>query len=68
MREMVLNHASLFSPGSDRDTISAWLKDVAIGMIQLLGEKVVQSGLRWPKAHTKQDAWPIIHTSMPAKP
>ena len=46
MREMVLNHASLFSPGSDRDTISAWLKDVAIGMIQLLGEKVVQSGLR----------------------
>ena len=46
MREMVLNHASLFAPGSDRKTISVWLKDVAAGMGQLVSEGVVQSGLR----------------------
>lgn len=50
MREMVLNHASLYAPGSDRGTISAWLKDVAAGMGQLVTEGVVQSGLRMSRS------------------
>ena len=53
MREMVLNHASLLAPGSDRGTISTWLKDVAVGMGQLVSEGVVQSGLRM--AHSAHD-------------
>ena len=46
MREMILNHASIFAPGFDRETIAAWLKDVAAGMGQLVSGGVVQSGLR----------------------
>ena len=39
---MVLNHASLTSP--DRHTALCWLKDLAIGMIQL--RRITQSSLR----------------------
>ena len=39
---MVLNHACLMSP--DRHTALAWLKDLAIGMIQL--RRIAQSSLR----------------------
>lgn len=46
MREMIVNHASLFAPDSDRHSIAAWLKDVAAGMIHLVSEQVVRSGLR----------------------
>ena len=46
MREMVVNHSSLFAPGSDRHSISEWLKDLAAGMIRLVSQKVVRSGLR----------------------
>ncbi|MDE0183902.1 MAG: hypothetical protein OXP71_00430 [Candidatus Poribacteria bacterium] len=42
MREMVLNHASLTAP--DYDTALCWLKDLAIGMIQI--RKIAQSSLR----------------------
>ena len=42
MREMVLNHASLNAP--DRHTALCWLKDLAIGMIQL--QRIAQSSLR----------------------
>ena len=41
-REMVLNHASLMSP--DRHTALSWLKDLAIGMVQL--RRIAQSSLR----------------------
>ena len=46
MREMILNHASLFAPDSDRGSISEWLKDVASGMGQLVADGVVQRSLR----------------------
>ena len=46
MREMILNHASLFAPDSDRSSISAWLQDVASGMGQLVSDRVVQKSLR----------------------
>ena len=46
MREMVLNHASVLVPGSDRQSISAWLTDVTSGMGQLVRDKVVQGSLR----------------------
>ena len=46
MREMILNHASLLAPGSDRSSISAWLGDVAAGMGQLVADRVVQKSLR----------------------
>ena len=42
MREMILNHVSLTSP--DRHTALSWLKDLAIGMIQL--KRIAQSSLR----------------------
>ena len=44
MREMVLHHASVRSP--DRHTAVHWLKDVAVGMAQLIDKKVTQSSLR----------------------
>ena len=46
MREMILNHASLFAPGSDRSSISAWLGDVAAGMGQLVADRVAEKSLR----------------------
>lgn len=49
MREMILNHASLFAPDSDRHSISTWLKDVAVGMSQLVSEGVVHASLRTAK-------------------
>lgn len=44
MREMVLHHASVRSP--DRHTVVHWLKDVAVGMAQLVNKKVAQPHLR----------------------
>ena len=41
MREMILNHASVLAPGSNRHSISTWLKDVAVGMRHLVSEGVV---------------------------
>ena len=46
MREMILNHASLFAPDSDGGSISEWLKDIAGGMGQIVRDKVVQNNLR----------------------
>lgn len=46
MREMVLNHASVFAPESDREVVSAWLRDLARGMAKLVQERVVQSSIR----------------------
>ena len=50
MREMILNHASLLAPGSDRHSISTWLKDVAVGMSHLVSEGVVPASLRTAKS------------------
>ena len=44
VREMVLNHASLTAP--DRHMAVCWLKDIAIGMIQLRIRKIAKSSLR----------------------
>ena len=50
MREMILNHASIFTPSCDRETISAWLKDVALGMSQLVRDHVVERTLRMARS------------------
>lgn len=44
MREMVLNHASLAS--SDQHTAVDWLKDVTVGMAQLIDENIAERSLR----------------------
>ena len=44
MREMVLNHASLAS--SDRHTAVEWLKDMTVGMAQLVNENIAELSLR----------------------
>lgn len=46
MREMVLNHASVLAPGSDRELVTRWLKDLAGGMAVLVDNRVVQGSLR----------------------
>lgn len=46
MREMALNHAAVWAPESNRKEISEWLRDVAIGIGQLVENKVVGSVLR----------------------
>ena len=46
MREMVLNHASVFVPRSNPVEISAWLRDLTVGMKQLLESEVVEKSLR----------------------
>ena len=46
MREMVLNHASIFALDSDRESVTRWLKDLVRGMAGLVRERVVQSSLR----------------------
>ena len=46
MREMALNHAAVWAPKSNREEISEWLRDVAIGISQLVDSKVVEKVLR----------------------
>lgn len=46
MREMALNHAAVRAPESNREEIFKWLRDVAIGMSQLVEAKVVEKVLR----------------------
>lgn len=46
MREMALNHAAVRAPESNREEIFKWLRDVAIGMSQLVETKVVGKALR----------------------
>lgn len=53
MREMVLNHASVLAPGSSRESITRWLKDLADGMAVLVDTRVVQRSLRM--AHPLSD-------------
>ena len=44
MRELVLNHASLTAP--DRHSALLWLKNVAVGMAELVREGIARSELR----------------------
>ena len=53
MREMVLNHASVLVPGSNRHEISAWLVELAEGMRRLVESEVVLKSLR--TAHALYD-------------
>ena len=53
MREMVLNHASVLVPGSNRHEISAWLSELAEGMRRLVESEVVLKSLR--TAHALYD-------------
>ena len=46
MREMVLNHASLFAQNGDRGKVADWLRDLATGMAQLVTGRIVRIGLR----------------------
>ena len=50
---MVLNHASVSVPGSNRYEISAWLRELAEGMRRLVEAEVVLKGLR--TAHVLYD-------------
>lgn len=45
MREMALNHAAVWAPKSNCKEISEWLRDVAIGISQLVENKVVENVL-----------------------
>ena len=71
MREMILNHASLFAPDSDRASISAWLQDAASGMGQLVRDKVVEKSLRMDRSphetpclpeYSLHDAYQELHS------
>ena len=53
MREMVLNHASVLVPGSNRCEVSAWLRELAEGMRRLVEAEVVLKSLR--TAHALYD-------------
>lgn len=46
MREMILNHASVKLTKLRRDQVTPWLKDIVLGMRQLIEARVVQRGLR----------------------
>ena len=46
MREMVLNHASVFAPGSNREWVTYLLVDLAGGIAELICDRVVQKSLR----------------------
>ena len=46
MREMVLNHASVLAPESDRESIARWLGDLTGGMAALIRNQVVERSLR----------------------
>ena len=43
---MALNHAAVWAPESNRKEISEWLRDLAIGISQLIENKVVEKVLR----------------------
>ena len=53
MREMVLNHASVLVPDSNRHEISEWLRDLVEGMRRLVESEVVLKSLR--TAHALYD-------------
>ena len=53
MREMVLNHASVLVPGSNRHEISTWLRELAEGMRRLVESEVALKSLR--TAHALYD-------------
>ena len=55
MREMILNHASVFAPNSDRSSISQWLKDVTRGMGQLVRDNAARNNLRMNQG--LQETW-----------
>ena len=50
MRELVLNHASVLAPGTDRESITHWLVDLAGGMGVLVRDRIVQRSLRMAHA------------------
>ena len=67
MREMVLNHASVLAPGSDRESVTQWLKDLARGMGGLVEEGIVQSSLRMSRWYGEipclpdLSLWDVLH-------
>ena len=58
MREMVLNHASVLAPGSSRESITRWLKDLAGGMAVLVDNRVVLRSLRMAHAFSDTPCLP----------
>ena len=46
MRELVFNHASVRISDQARDSLHAWLKNIVLGMSQLVHARVVQMSLR----------------------
>lgn len=58
MREMVLNHASVLAPGSNRESIIRWLEDLAGGMAMLVDNRVVQRSLRMAHAYSDTPCLP----------
>ena len=49
MRQMVLNHASVYAPDVERRAILDWLVDLARGISELVRSKVVESAWRMRK-------------------
>lgn len=50
MRQMVLNHASVYAPDVKRKAVLDWLVDLASGISALVKEKVVESAWRMREA------------------
>ena len=49
MRQMVLNHASVYAPDEERRAVLDWLVDLARGISELVRSKVVESAWRMRK-------------------
>lgn len=50
MRQMVLNHASVYAPDVERKAVLEWLVDLARGISELVRSKVVESAWRMREA------------------
>ena len=46
MRQMVLNHASVYAPNARLEDVLAWLADLAEGIAELVSRRVVESAWR----------------------
>lgn len=49
MREMVLNHASVWAAGQRRESVVGWLADLSAGLQKLIDEEVASAQLRTHK-------------------
>jgi len=55
---MVLNHASILAPGSDRGSVTESLRNLVCGMARLVDERVVRSSLRAARGFHETQCFP----------